>query len=619
MKREIRLILDGEERYLPHIQSEEQYDIGKKDLCTLEIPRQGISPEDIEEGRDRAELRIGGEVWFGGVLEDASRAGSVLELTVESNERYGERAEPTSAVDEYNNVADADIIRDAIADVPQLEVGAIETTNQSVSMMYSHASQSYKMRKAEEVSPGIFRFNPDRTVDYGKLGRNKSHVTLSPRRENVISEPKLERKSSYDRVTHLRMLGAGEGPHQIQADAIADDYEPGDEQIWKTYTDTSITDEGTLQDQADHYIGELRTKLIEATLDVKHVECAIGDYFRVYLPERNVDEILEIVEHRRIIDTDGIRHEVIASNHRDTREEPEEKNQADVDNYNQAIEGNSVPINTGGGRQPVDPDNPYELQLYYPSEVEYEHRLNVRVVGLPYRAYSAGAIDNADFESGMADDMGLYSSPVSQDWTPLKSPLTIVDEIETSTLYTVVHFYVSDFGDEHSWGGVSFRYLRNGEQTIPSASANNDAFQYRLDDGGSGTVMFVDPVDVAGDTVEVQARLDKGSGSGITVHSNIMHMSAGKHTHDPDPGIIEEFGDDNRTTYYPSDCQIRVNGEPVGDTLGGDAARRWSGSVDVRGMLNEGAINRIEVESASLGHLQCYVEGDLYRQIRSRG
>lgn len=622
MKREIKLILDGEERYLSHIRSEEQYDIGKKDLCTLEIPRQGISPEDIEEGRDRAELRIGGEVWFGGVIEDASRNGSILELTVESNERYAERAKPTSSVDEYNNIADADIIRDAIADVPELEAGAIETTNQSVSMMYSHASQAYKMRKAEGVSPGLLRFNPDHTVDYGKLGRNKSHITLSPRRGNVISEPDLERKSSYDRVTHLRMLGAGEGPHQVQADAVASDYEAGEPQIWKTYADKSITDKGTLKDKADHYVDELRTNLIEATLDVKGVECAIGDLFRVYLPERNVDEILEVVEHRRIIDTDGIRHAIVASNHRDTREKPEEKNRADVDNYNQAIEGNSVPINTSGGRQPVDPENPYELQLYYPSEVEYEHRLNVRVVGLPYRAYSAGSIDNSDFESGVADDSGLVTTSLPQgNWTTLGDQFTVRDDIGTSTLYALAHFYVPDFGESHTWGEVSFRYLRNGgEATIPSTENKaDDSYQYRLHDGGNSVVMFADPVDVAGDTIEIQARLGKGSETGVTIDSNVMLMTAGKHTHDPDPGIIEGFGDDERTNHFPSDCQVRVNDEPVGGTLGGDANRRWSDSVDVRGKLNEGEINRIEVESESLGHLQCYVEGDLYRQIRSRG
>lgn len=620
MKRDIRIISDTGEQWLTHLNSEERRDIGSKDLASLYVPRDEISPGDIEEGRDRAELIVGGVTWFAGPIEDVIRDGAQLEIIVESPERYSERAEPTDGVEEYDNIDDDEIVAAAIEDTPELEAGSMETTNPHTSLLFSHSSQAYKARKTEEVSPGILRFNPDLTVDYGSLGRNKSHVTLSPRRDNVHGEPEVERKSSYENVTHLRMLGAGEGPHQIRADAVSSDYEAGDDQIWKVYPDKSIVDAETLQTKADHYVDELSTRRVEVDMTVKGLAVDLGDLFRVYVPKKDVDQILQIVSHKRIVDTEGIRHEITASNHRDTRETPSEKNQADLSNYNQALEGNSVPINTSGGRQPVDSENPYELQLYYPSEVAYEHRLNVRAVGLPYRAYSAGALDNADFTSQLSDDSGLTSNELQRgSWRTIET-IDFNESLETSTFYVVVHFYVPDFGESHSWGEISFRYLKNGQTTIPDSSKDDDSYQYRLSDAGNSVVFFADPTDMGGESFQVQARLDQGARTGVDIVTNTMMIAAGKHTHDPDPGIIEEFGEGTPpTVHYPTNCQVIVNGEAVGDLIEGDSDNRWNAAVDIRSLLDEGTVNRIEVESDTLGHMQCYIEGDVYRQIAGRG
>lgn len=78
-----------------------------------------------------------------------------------------------------------------------------------------------------------------------------------------------------------------------------------------------------------------------------------------------------------------------------------------------------------------------------------------------------------------------------------------------------------------------------------------------------------------------------------------------EHTHEPEPGIIE-FPSET-----PSNVSVVVNGTTV-ETGVGDG--EFTEVVDIGGLLEEG-FNRIEIESASLGHVRGTVAADYYRQI----
>lgn len=615
MRREIKIVRDevrGEE-YVTHLASEERRAIGKEDMASLYAPRTEIAALDVEEGHDRAELRVGGEVYFAGIIEDVVRNDDTSEIIVESWERLAERAEPTSSEDIWENAPDNDIIRDALADVPELEAGSIVETNPTVSLLFSHASQAFKVRKTADVSPGLVRYNPDKTVDYGNLGKNKTHVTLSPRRENVERDFEIEKKASYEEVTHLRMLGTGEGEHQIQATAVADDYDGG-VQVWKVYTDKGIAEEGTLQDKADHFVEELKTSLVDVELTVKGVRCEVGDHFRVYVPSEELDDYLQVVEHKRVIDTEGLKHEVTLSNHRDTREDPEEKNRADLEHYNQAIEGATMRISHGGSRQPVNPDHNWTTLMPYEDDIVRERRLDVVVEGNPYRAYSSGATDNADFESAVVGQGDIRELTVSADtWTTVAS---IEPDADTSEL-TAQFIYEFESADPDVTAGTTHLNFRletsrsDGVGHIPGA----DGAFVRTSGDDSSTVLLRLPENTNGQPVRLQMRRET-SGTSLTVRGQTLWQGSGRHTHDPEPGIIETF--EGLTQYYPSNCDILINGESLGVSLG-DGGSEFSESVDIRGELEQGQDNRIEVTSDTLGHLQVFILGEAYRQILGTG
>lgn len=617
MRREIKIVRDGYgEKYVTHLASEERRAIGKEDMASLYAPRTEIASSGVNEGHDRAHLIVGGQVYFAGIIEDVVRNDDTSEIIVESWERLAERAEPTSGVDEWDNAPDRDIILDALADVPELEPGGIAATNGSVSLLFSHASQAFKIRKTADVSPGIVRYNPDKTVDYGELGQNKTHVTLSPRRENVEKDFEIERKSSYEEVTHLRMLGAGEGDAQIEALAIADDYDDG-EQIWKVYADKGIAEQGTLQDKAEHFVEELKTSIVDVELTVKGIRCELGDVFRVYIPSEDLEEHLQVVEHKRVIDTEGIKHELTLSNHRDTREDPEEKNRADLEHYNSAIEGNTVPINATGGRQPVNADHNYVAKVYYPSEVAHEHRLNIRVMGLPYRAYSAGAVDNADFESAVVAETTANIGSTPSNWETLSS---LEPEEDTSflTAHTAYEVNIGDTDDFILGTAVRFRLRvrRDDGSTVYIPDEDGFVSDTHPQEEMQSSVWHLLPENVEGYLIELQAMTESSFADEMGMVSRTHWQGAGRHTHDPDPGIIETFP--GNTQHYPSNCNVLINGESVG-TAFGDGGREFTESVDIRGELTEGDVNEIEVTSDSLGHCLVFVEGDVFRVVRGRG
>jgi hypothetical protein len=111
-----------------------------------------------------------------------------------------------------------------------------------------------------------------------------------------------------------------------------------------------------------------------------------------------------------------------------------------------------------------------------------------------------------------------------------------------------------------------------------------------------------------------------------TSGDNDWRMSYGNyvlsnHVHQPLPGIIEAFSGDR---YHPNNCTIKINGNELNadipsipesefDTDG------WEEVVDIRDELEPGQVNTIEITSTDIGHIQAWVEGDVYRQILGDG
>jgi hypothetical protein len=406
---------DGSTDTLEHLRHRIEYEFGKQDQASLYTSRSEVSGVTLTEREDEVYLDVSGTDEFGGQLRDVVRDGPEIELVVNSFEEFAREAKPTSGDDEYTDADDSTIISDAVSDTPNLSAGTINTIKSGISFVFSHSTQALKIRDTEEITSGEVRYNADKTVDYvDSLGSNKTGTVLSPSNQNIVDDPKVQRHGGDEQVTHLRVIGSGEGEHQITAETIVSDYDGGRE-VWAVESNKSLTDEDALQAYADTLIDEMTDEHIEVEMVVKGPTVELGDEFHVNVPKENVDRNLRVVESTWVWDSKGSRYSVVLSSRQKTRDDPETNQKKDVGRYNSAMEGVAVPINAGGGRSPVSPGNPYVMKLYYPAETVFEHRLNLRVMGLPYRAYSSGAAASSAGSDNVSPlDVGFSSGSITE-------------------------------------------------------------------------------------------------------------------------------------------------------------------------------------------------------------
>jgi len=392
----------------------------KQDAARVFLRRDRISEDNISRGDTEMYVvddssQTNDNARFGGLFRDIDRQGGVTEVMIDSFERLGRYATPTSGGERFENVDDVTVIEDAVNNVPDISQGTIEdVASNPVSFLFSHTSQAKKIREVADSTSGEVRYNPDKTVDYltrrGTDRRNS--VTLSPSNQNIKGDFKAEKKGGEEEVTHLRVLGTGEGRHQrelnfVPADDTAsydnkrtytnNDWSSGDLKKWKVVSNKDITDLDALEEFGRNLIDDINSApYIDVKTTIDGVESSLGDTFQVQQPEEEIDRAMRIVTMTERILPTGTEYDVTLSSRRVSRMDESGKDREDIQRYNKALEGTAVPINAGGGRQPVNADNNYEFQFYYPGEVKFEHRLNVRVSGLAYRAYSSGAAAGGD-------------------------------------------------------------------------------------------------------------------------------------------------------------------------------------------------------------------------------
>ena len=403
---------DGTAETIDAMRSTEIYEFDKVDVCSIFCTRPAANGISLTTQQDEVYLVDGGTDEFGGILRDVLRGGSEVELVVESFQRLALDAERTPPGERYENVPDDTIVQDAIDSVPTLSAGTVEQLDAQTTFVFSHASPAKKIRTVADATGAEVRYGLDKTVDYvDSLGSDNSATTLSPSQQNISGTLQPRREGGDKRVTHLTLVGAGEGESQIQATVVpaadSHDYEgdaeypnvrrydsttwsDGDREIWDARSNTDVTDADLLADQGETLIDEYEQASIEADVTVEDHTVGLGDTFAIHHPDENINRELRAVVVERVLDAEGTRYRCTFSNRWMTRETEDEKQVKAIDRYAMGFEGQSYGIDMGGSRQPVAPGTNYETRVYYPSEVAYEHRLNLRVIGHPYRAYSAG-------------------------------------------------------------------------------------------------------------------------------------------------------------------------------------------------------------------------------------
>lgn len=712
------VVTDSGQVQVPFTEAEIDRRFGQQDLARVFINRTVFEQEVeslIESGSSECYIFESASdtdenLLFGGLAKEPRRSGSVTELIIETFERFARDAAPTAGDDVFQAATDDFIVTDAIDAIPELSAGTVAQEANALSLVFSHSSQARKIRKVAEVSGAEVRYNPDKSVDYlTRRGQDRS-VTLSPANNNIGAEFSANKISGADDVTHLRLVGSGEGQSQQvvnlvpSADAsrytsvsefrnvrtyTASHWSPGDRRQWKTDANKDLQSIDSLERAARTYIDDAQVQQIEITTTIPPgTDVNLGDEFTVTYESENISEIsARVIENTERLTPRGIENQVTLNTRRQSVRQQASENRKDIDKYNYAFEGNNVQINTSGGRQPVDSNNDYLLRLYYPDEVEFEHRLNVRVVGLPYRAYSSGAATTSftqDTTENSAQDITLSDS-ISQraDSTAASSSSSATSGAQaggSSTAESIDDIGFSKTlppgGSEFLSGGIPNRYDGNAQAFVSAkVSTTSDpgqslAITVQNSSGGTllsgdfgtgiggdvevrGPLFFVD----GGDFLEMEIEntsfedIQLGLGTrfnffalnhehtfdpsdhshGITIpsHSHTFELPQHQHDvtfpaheHDADPGIQENFASDSQSAaggkIFPENCDVIVNGSALNQSFG-DGTGEFAEKVDIRGELTPGQVNTIEISTEQLGHIQAFVEGDVYRQVNGQG
>lgn len=178
------------------------------------------------------------------------------------------------------------------------------------------------------------------------------------------------------------------------------------------------------------------------------------------------------------------------------------------------------------------------------------------------------------------------------------------------TVYLVVQYIAPD-GSNIGRSKVTVENIETGNILFQQ----NQYKEYNADEKKTIIVSETAPDnhDLSNDTVEMKLDIDQSDDNGEW-RISFGNTLKSDHIHRPKEGIIEEF--DNQQL-FPESCDIKINGNSLGTSIGNGTS--FEHKEDITGQLNVGQTNNIEVTSETTGHIQMWVEGDVYRDIEGRG
>lgn len=563
-------------------------------------------------------------------LVDVQTGGSTWTLVCYSLEWDANREPYTSGGDEREGTDD-ELITNLVGEVASWTAGTITNQSGPLSFVFNHAHQHEAIRRIEKNVPGEIRFRDEGTVDYvSRLGSDRSaSVELSASAGTIEDEITITKRGRELDGTHIRVLGAHEGEAQYFANLVPQDdpdtyenevrystprWSDASDTDWDRWENKDVTDQATIVEEAESLADEITSSLVEAKATTNRTDLNVGDSVSVVKSDADLNRSMRV--HRiQETSTGGTRTAEVLLSTRTTMRRDGSEELRDIQRFNTGFQGSSVVIQGGGSRQPVDSTVNAEIPFDYP-EIEFENEAVLQVRGLPYRAYSSGAADNADFtsveeSSRLGGDISFASSDDGTNWKPIQagtSDLTFSpSEVGSETFITTQIAFQSEDG----WANADYRiYNETEDEYYPTEFGYQAQYSPEPADsavGNSISQMVRVPKDISGDTLRPEMDLNfKLNSNDADFEIDLYYSVIGKHTHDPNPGIIAF----PNTT--PSGVDVLVNGSTVATDIGSGA---FETEVDISGELTRGAWNDIELSSDSLGHIQATISVDGYKQI----
>jgi len=569
----------------------------------------GVIESALSPRTDRLFVVIDGVDEFGGRFDDSDRQQGTVTVRLNSPEIDAKTAEPTADNLTYENVAPETIVTETIDAVPTLSLGRLDLSASAVSYTISHGSRSKVLYDLRSQVGAEFRYNSDFSVDVvDRLGADRD-IVLSPETE-TIGEDFSKTVDERENVTHVVGLGGQSGPNQLRREAVAPSYNGG-RKIYRRYENKEIIDGSRLQDTIDElvreYDGEPRSVDVETT--VYGEELALGDRVRVRYAEEDLDRQLRVVRLTDRIGRGGRERRVTLSSRSLTRESRRQKRNDDLQRFNRGYGGFVDRDNFRAvERQPVGASLAATGEYPYPDDVVREETAELTVRSLPYRAYSSGAVDNSNLTNIEGQGFGIDVINVGESGTNefddnVIGSFTLDDSPSISAMYASISMYDAD-------RDISGMQIRLKDVTDGVAYPEQDGVGLNFEE--SDFCFVTVQKDVSGHTFEWQVSFAEGD-----LALTYWYQTSGKHTHDPDPGVIKKFpavsGTNADDELLASNVDVVIDGATVASGIGSGA---FTETIDISDELSPG-VNDIEIRSDSLGLVSAYVETELFRRGRT--
>lgn len=662
--------------------------VGRMRRLKVEVSREEARAANLNAKVDRIELPGIDTVR----LTDVQTGGASWVLTGYSAEWDANRAGFTPGGD-VREGDDAAILTELIGEVDSWTAGSIADLTGPLSFVFSHAHRHEALRRIETNVPGEIRFRDFGTVDYvDRLGSDRSgSVTLSPDAGTIEGSGIniTERGRELD-GTHIRVLGAHEGEAQLFVNLVPeDDPETYDNEVrystprwteaadtdWDRWSDNDITDQSTLETEAESIGEELAETLVKAETTVPtSVGLNVGDTVRVVKDDADLDRDMRVHRLTRRAGTfndSGSDAAVVDKVHLSTRTTLQTDDDAELEEirkFNTGFQGSSVAVTGGPVIDALDNGQPLTFGFRYP-DLEFENSAELLLRGDSYRIDSQGAADgggtfvsettdadgaifqttddgggfsetttsNAQSEHGSPDsdsDTGFTSLVGSSSWVQIAQP--VVSEFEVEGMFGGAFVRNADEFEED----IRFRInVGSGSSYWPSVNGARVCAAASQDSGGgtipaTGSATAFAPVEDGSYELEI---LYDGTSQEANVawwytalgdHSHDVTISrpdhnhqidVSSHTHGFDVDIPNHTHAPQPGIYTtgdtPSNVDVEINGSTVATDVGSGT---FETVVDIAGELNRDAWNTITIRSDSLGRIAAtpFIEG--YDQIGKR-
>jgi hypothetical protein len=218
---------------------------------------------------------------------------------------------------------------------------------------------------------------------------------------------------------------------------------------------------------------------------------------------------------------------------------------------------------------------PYEIPFYYP-EVEYEHRVELLLRGLAYRAYSSGAAaSGGTTNTSGATNTGEFLNYGEQNYdvgvtVNTGSNFVFVDvEVPNAPTGTFEGANITWSIFNKTGNNETYDYeLRNLDDANPSEQLSQTVNDDELITQNYNVTSGISPGDtirfgLSNGTIGTESASGTEGYFGLYVNSATSHnhqVTLPTHQHDPDPGVIE-FQD------YPQNVVVQANGSFVSDDV----------------------------------------------------